>query len=103
MGKRWECRPRVAGNQTLVEQTLSGLGGGAVARFQEVLLEFIADGPSVTVSFSDQTTNGESGLADGVLDNIRLVELSLADGSPLTAAHSSQLRTIRTSSSCLLW
>ena len=55
--------------------------------FEAVQLDFLADGPAATVSFSDATANGESGLADGVLDNVWLVELS-PQGTPLTAARS---------------
>ena len=61
--------------------------GHAPASFQPLKLEFLADGPSATVTFSDSTANGESGLADGVLDNVELVELS-PEGNPLVAVHS---------------
>jgi mono/diheme cytochrome c family protein len=77
---------RVAGRQPLVEQAVSH-SGSAPANFQGVKLDFVADGPAATVSFSDATANGESGLADGVLDNVCLVELS-ADGAPLVAPRS---------------
>ena len=71
----------IVGNQPLLEHTISGVGA-IPATFQQVKLDFVADGPAVTLHFSDATANGESGLTDGVLDNVRLVELS-ADGVPL--------------------
>ncbi len=75
---------RVAGRLPLVEQMVSQVGS-VPASFQPLELDFLADGSSVTVTFLDSTANGESGVADGVLDNVSLVELS-PDGNPLTAA-----------------
>ena len=72
---------RVTGGQTLLEDTATARGAipGALA---ELSWEFVADAPAVTVIFADATTNGESGLADGVLDHVRLVQLG-PDGRPL--------------------
>ncbi|HTU26235.1 MAG TPA: DUF1553 domain-containing protein [Pirellulales bacterium] len=81
------ARVRIAGQQPLAEQTVSQ-AGSAPAKFQCVTLDFLADGPAVTVSFADATVTGENGLADGVLDNVLLVELS-ADGLPVTPPRNS--------------
>ena len=72
---------RFVGNQTLLEHTVAGIGA-VPPTFQQVKLDFVADGAAATFVFSDSTAGGESGLTDGVLDHVRLVEIS-ADGEPL--------------------
>ena len=77
---------RIEGSQTILEHTVTSLGA-VPPTFQQIKLDFVADGPAVTFRFFDGTSNGESGLTDGVLDNVRLVEIS-ADGAALPAPRS---------------
>ena len=72
----------VFGDAPLVEKAVSATGT-IPATFQTVQMEFTATSESVKVEFSDGTRNGESGLADSVLDNVHLVELT-ADGTVAT-------------------
>ena len=73
----------ITGAQAPIERTLTSRGS-APADFQEATVDFVAAGPTATIRFSDQTTNGESGFADGVLDNIALIELPAAGAPPAT-------------------
>ena len=66
---------RVDAAKRLVEQSITA-PGARPAHFEEFAFEFIADSPEITVTFADATTNGESGMADSVLDNVRLVEIT---------------------------
>ena len=44
--------------------------------FEDIELDFVADGPSTTISFTDGPTAGGSPSADMIVDDIRLVETS---------------------------
>jgi len=74
-------RARVGGKSMLATRTITARGSvPSVLKPQE--LNFVADGESVTLFFADATSNGETGLTDGVLDNVRLTMIRDAAGDP---------------------
>ena len=68
-------RVTVDGSRRLIEHAISAPGARPV-QFEAFAFEFLADGPEITITFADATTNGEAGMTDRVLDNVRLVETS---------------------------
>jgi mono/diheme cytochrome c family protein len=72
-------RAEVRGRTVLAARNVTARGSiPSILRPYE--LRFTADGPSVTLAFADATANGESGLADGVLDHVRLALVRLPAG-----------------------
>ena len=74
-------RCEVRGKSLLATRTVTARGSiPSVLKPFEVT--FVADGGSVTLTFGDATANGETGLTDGVLDNVKLAMLQDASGKP---------------------
>jgi mono/diheme cytochrome c family protein len=67
---------KVIGSNSLVDQKLSSTGANPPL-FRKSVIDFVADSTTTTIIFSDQTTNNESGQADGVLDDVVLTEFHI--------------------------
>jgi len=74
-------RAQVRGESVLAELALTARGS-VPSVLKPYALTFVADGEHAMVAFADATANGESGLADGVLDNVKLELLRDAAGNP---------------------
>jgi hypothetical protein len=74
-------RCEVRGKSVLATRTVTARGSVPNV-LKPYELTFVADGDSATLAFADATTNGETGLADGVLDNVKLAMLRDAAGNP---------------------
>jgi len=73
-------RVQVRGQSVLATRTVMARGS-IPSMLKPYELTFVAEGASVTLAFADVTSNGESGLADGVLDNVKLEMLRDAAGN----------------------
>jgi hypothetical protein len=74
-------RAQVRGKSLLATLTLTARGAIPCV-LKPYAVTFVADGDHAVVSFADATTTGEVGLADGVLDNVKLELLRDAAGNP---------------------
>ena len=84
-------RVQLRGKTILAARTIAARGAiPAVLKPYE--LTFVSDGSTVTLAFADATANGETGLADGVLDNVKLAIVRGAAGGvpPPTGASTAE-------------